>query len=458
MAGVCPVASKACYNGAMGTQGVGVCKPGVSFCAKGVFGPCIGEVLPSAESCNNLDDDCNKTADDGLGTVSCGTGACKVSVPACTAGKPTACVPKAAGNEVCGDQIDNNCDGLTDEGCGCVYVSPTGNDNNAGTAALPKRTINKAIAAAGQNGFPNQVCVASGAACPSTGDYIEDVVMKNGVNVYGGYQATGNNWPRNTATCATRILPGKPIGVYFDKSVVLPTVLDGFVINGHADNVSAAVTVEGSTGAVVSGNTITGGGQTTSYGVNVTDSGGQKGTPTIARNAISGGSPTALSVGVRSQSSAPIIQAHCDVIDVNGRCTGGCFNGKLFIRSRIRHLQHPLRHRGAEPPRRSATARERRLRPERRARRALPRRGGDESDHARPDQHARRSGGQSRAGARLRQRPAPAGQLAVQEHRNGRRRTDDRLRERRAPAGERVRRRDGRVQAVGDQPGVPPQL
>ena len=333
LAGSCPNATQSCYTGKMNTQGVGVCRAGVSFCMNGTFGPCVGQVVQSPESCNGLDDDCNGMADDGLGVVSCGIGACRTSVPACVNGKASTCTPGAAGMEVCADNIDNNCDGQVDEGCGCVYVAPSGNDNNPGTAASPKRSISAAIAVAGTNGLPSIVCVASGPACPSSSNYAEDVVMKNGVSVYGGYQATGNVWPR-AANCVTGIVSSKPLGLHFPKSVTSATSLDGFTVLAHGDPTSAAITIEGSTGAVVSNNTITGGGTATSYGVNIIDSMGTAATPTLHRNAIMGGPGATASIGVHSLNSAPILQNHCSTFDNSGRCTIGCFTSTYYVRAR----------------------------------------------------------------------------------------------------------------------------
>ncbi len=61
----CPVQVQPCYTGPSGTEGVGVCHGGTQTCAGGVFGPCEGEVLPSPEVCDGLDDDCNGIVDDG---------------------------------------------------------------------------------------------------------------------------------------------------------------------------------------------------------------------------------------------------------------------------------------------------------------------------------------------------------------------------------------------------------
>ena len=69
-----------------------------------------------AEACNGLDDDCDQTADEGLAVpASCGTGACARSVIACQNGIPGVCVPGSPQPEVC-NGVDDNCDGLADNG------------------------------------------------------------------------------------------------------------------------------------------------------------------------------------------------------------------------------------------------------------------------------------------------------------------------------------------------------
>ena len=85
-----------CYSGVPGSRGIGACRSGTREFQGGAFGACIGEVLPAFETCNNLDDDCDGLADDGL---SCGG----------------ACVPAA---ETC-NGVDDDCDGLIDEGSFC---------------------------------------------------------------------------------------------------------------------------------------------------------------------------------------------------------------------------------------------------------------------------------------------------------------------------------------------------
>jgi hypothetical protein len=116
VAGGCDCANgqeQLCYSGPAGTEDVGVCVGGFQTCDGGTWGPCVGEVLPSAEACNLLDDDCNGVTDE-LGQETCGVGACQVTVSLCDGGVPGACVPGAPSAEVC-DGVDNDCNGSVDE-------------------------------------------------------------------------------------------------------------------------------------------------------------------------------------------------------------------------------------------------------------------------------------------------------------------------------------------------------
>jgi hypothetical protein len=80
--------------------------------------PCDPYCNASSETCNSLDDDCDGTADEGFDTpTTCGVGACagNTGVIPCVGG-PDTCDPfEGTIVEICGNLIDDDCDGTTDE-------------------------------------------------------------------------------------------------------------------------------------------------------------------------------------------------------------------------------------------------------------------------------------------------------------------------------------------------------
>ncbi|MBL8683179.1 MAG: peptidoglycan DD-metalloendopeptidase family protein [Myxococcales bacterium] len=58
--------SRACYTGPAGTAGRGICRQGTQTCSAGSFGACAGQVVPRAETCNRMDDDCDGMVDEGV--------------------------------------------------------------------------------------------------------------------------------------------------------------------------------------------------------------------------------------------------------------------------------------------------------------------------------------------------------------------------------------------------------
>jgi hypothetical protein len=112
-------ATQPCWSGEPSTKNEGACKAGTQSCSNGAWGACAGQVLPSPEICNGLDDDCNGSVDDGFDAVTCGAGICQATIEkSCVNGVEQPCEPGPPAAEVC-DGLDNNCDGLVDEGCAC---------------------------------------------------------------------------------------------------------------------------------------------------------------------------------------------------------------------------------------------------------------------------------------------------------------------------------------------------
>jgi hypothetical protein len=72
-------------------------------------------------TCNGVDENCVSGKDEGYLPLptSCGTGACaRTGATSCIAGAvQDSCVPGTPQPEVCGDLLDNDCDGVVDNGC-----------------------------------------------------------------------------------------------------------------------------------------------------------------------------------------------------------------------------------------------------------------------------------------------------------------------------------------------------
>lgn len=97
---------------------VGVCQYGAQTCTNGNWGSCTGGVGPSTEVCNGLDDDCDNSIDEGLGQTTCGKGICQNTVDNCVNGQSQTCTPKQGqSTETCGNGLDDDCDGVVDNGC-----------------------------------------------------------------------------------------------------------------------------------------------------------------------------------------------------------------------------------------------------------------------------------------------------------------------------------------------------
>ena len=122
--GTCTFLGKTCPvtctpGGACSTGLQGVCAAGTYTCPGGVL-TCTQNVQSSAEVCDNKDNNCNGSTDEGDpgGGAACNTGksgVCAAGINHCQAGAITCVQTTASSAEIC-DNKDNNCNGTTDEG------------------------------------------------------------------------------------------------------------------------------------------------------------------------------------------------------------------------------------------------------------------------------------------------------------------------------------------------------
>jgi len=107
-----------------GESNIGECRKGTQTCtSEGKWGNCIGSVGPTEEKCDGLDNNCNGMVDENL-VRQCGTsdkGACQFGNQTCSEGSWSSCTGNIEpSTEICDGSVDENCNGLVDENCSCL--------------------------------------------------------------------------------------------------------------------------------------------------------------------------------------------------------------------------------------------------------------------------------------------------------------------------------------------------
>src|SRR2546422_745180 len=139
--------------------------------------------------------------------------------PFATGGSHTFCV---TGSDAAGNVSSPSCITVVVAEA-AIYVSPAGDDAANGTRAAPLKTIGAALSLAEISG-KNRVNVAQGT-------YPENVQLRSGISVYGGYDVA--TWTRAPATFITTIGPppgpsSSAVAVQGDN--VTGVTIDGFTI------------------------------------------------------------------------------------------------------------------------------------------------------------------------------------------------------------------------------------
>lgn len=167
--------SQSCYSGLASTRGVARCVAGTQVCSAGLWGTCVGEVVPAAEICDGIDNNCDGVFDESGAATSCnarpnstasclgGTcrytcnvsfgdcdgdpvNGCEVDLRSSTSHCGTCATPCSSGQVCMSSACTATCSGGTPTSCGGSCVSTTTSVSNCGTCSNACATPSNATA------------------------------------------------------------------------------------------------------------------------------------------------------------------------------------------------------------------------------------------------------------------------------------------------------------------------
>jgi hypothetical protein len=123
-----------CVNGSTRQCGadVGLCVAGIQPCIDGAWSSCVQDIGPDAEHCDGEDNDCDGDIDEGCDCqhgasrwCRAGQGACEDGTQTCDQGSWGRCNSiQSPAAELC-DDVDNDCDGIVDDGFNLSELCPS---------------------------------------------------------------------------------------------------------------------------------------------------------------------------------------------------------------------------------------------------------------------------------------------------------------------------------------------
>ncbi len=236
------------YSGPAEKKGVGACKAAVRVCkSDGTWSKCNGEVLPTFEVCNNgVDDDCDGMVDNGTDFDGDGWTYCDTPPDCCETEQecpdPAAVYPGAP--EI-PDGVDNNCDGQIDEG---IYDCDTGLNlgtkdpfDYARSIGLCNGVVEANITLTNGTGVPN---INSNALLSALGNVIKP---RHGGTVLALSSGQAQNPPSNTSFSqnTSSAAPGDWYAANGNKYPSSPSCGGGTGTTGNAnDNVMVTFKIQ----------------------------------------------------------------------------------------------------------------------------------------------------------------------------------------------------------------------